>query len=60
MSKEVVETIHGKHNKYEVVRETSTLGNPKYYVKSSDGSTSGTFSSLSDAVDWANEKADKK
>ena len=56
MSKEVLETIYGKHNKYEVIKETSTFGSPKYYVKSSDGKTSGTFSSLSDAVGWAKDK----
>ena len=60
MSKEVVETIYGKHYKYEIVQETSLIGSPKYYVKCSDGSTSGSFSSLSNAVDWANEKAGKR
>jgi hypothetical protein len=55
MAKEVVETIYGKHHKYEMVQETSTLGSPKYYVRW-DGNTSGSFSSLSDAVKWAKDK----
>lgn len=59
MSKEVVETIYGKHYKYEVIQETSTFGSPKYLVHCSDGSYSGSFSSLSAAVEWANEKAEK-
>ena len=60
MSKEVVETIYGKHYKYEVVQETSTFGSPKYFVRCSDGSNSGTFSSLSAAVEWAQGKAEKR
>lgn len=56
MSQEVVETVYGKHEKYEVIRKTSTLGNPKYFVKSSGGKVSGEFSSLSDAVAWAKDK----
>lgn len=61
VSKKVVETIYGKHNKYEVFQETSLLGSPKYYVRCSDGTTtSGTFSSLAKAVEWAREKAEKR
>lgn len=58
MAKEVVETIYGKHDKYEVVKETSTFGSPKYYVRW-PGGNSGQFSSLSDAVEWAKGKAGK-
>ena len=60
MTKEVVEVIYGRHEKYEVIRETSTLGSPKYYVKSSNGTVSGSFSTLSDAVEWAERKAGKR
>jgi hypothetical protein len=60
MSKEVVETVYGKHQKYEVIRETSTLLSPIYYVRSSDGTVSGKFASLADAVDYAQEKAKVK
>ncbi len=60
MSKEVVETIYGKHYRYEVIRETSTFGSPTYRVHCSDGSYSGTFSSLSAAVEWAKEKSEKR
>ena len=56
MSKEVVETIYGKYYKYEVIKETRTLSSPKYYIRCSDGSTSGSFSSLAKAVEWAREK----
>ena len=56
MGKEVVETIYGKHKKYEIIRETGTFSNPKYVVKDSDGKYSGEFSSLSDAVEWAENK----
>ena len=57
MPTEIVETIYGRHLKYEVIRETSTLGSPTYRVKSSDGKYSGNFSSLADAVRWATERA---
>jgi len=30
---EVVETIYGKYSKYEVVKESSVLGSPKFYVR---------------------------
>ena len=60
MSKEVVDTIYGKHYKYEVIQETSSLGSPTYRVHCSDGTYSGTFSSRSAAVEWANEKAEKR
>jgi len=53
MSKSVVETVYGKHHKYEVIQETSTFASPQYYVRRSDGKTSGMFSSLADAVEWA-------
>ena len=56
MSKQIVETIYGKHHKYDVIQETSTLGSPKYYVKRSDGKVSGMFSSMADAVEWAKEQ----
>jgi hypothetical protein len=57
MSTATVETIYGKHLKYEIIKETHTLGSPTYRVKSSDGKFSGNFSSLGDAVQWAKEKA---
>lgn len=60
MSKEVVETIYGKHYKYEVVCETGLIENRMYYVRCSDGSTSGIFSELRAAVDWANKRAESK
>ena len=60
MSKEVIETIHGKHNVYEVIKDGSVIGPTKYYVRSSDSNVSGTFSSLADAVRWAREKAEKR
>lgn len=56
MSKKVVETVYGKHHKYEIVRDSGVLST-KYYVRKEDGSmASGKFSSLEAAVEWAEEK----
>ena len=48
------------HHKYEVIRESSAIGSTLYRVHCSDGSYSGSFSSLSAAVEWANGKAEKR
>ena len=53
MSDSVVETIYGKHTKYEVIRKSSTVFATKYVVKSSSGKYSGEFSTLVAAVEWA-------
>ena len=59
MSKEVVEVVYGKHEKYEVIKDTSVFTSPKYFVQSSSGKTSGTFSSLAAAVEWAEERKNR-
>lgn len=51
--KTVVETFHGKHHKYEVMKETSLLGSPKYYIYKDGKYHRGSFSSLRDAVEAA-------
>ena len=56
MSKTVVETIYGKLNKYEVIKDSGTFSTT-FYVKSSNGKTSGEFSSLSAAVEWAKKQS---
>ena len=59
MSRELVEVIHGKHLRYEVVREITLFG-WKYYVRTSDGRTHGSFSRLDRAVHWASAQAAKR
>lgn len=55
-SKKVVETIYGKHYKYEIV-EKSGVFSTKYYVRKGDGSiAASSFSSLKAAVEWAKEQ----
>lgn len=54
MSDKVVETIYGKHNKYEIIQKPSTLiENTKYYIYKDSKPYRGSFSSLRDAVDAA-------
>lgn len=52
-NKKVVETIYGKHHKFEVFQESSIIGSTKYYVYRDGKYHRGSFSSLSDAVDAA-------
>jgi hypothetical protein len=51
--RDVVETVFGKHNKYEVVRSTHLLSSPTYYVWRDGKPYRGTFKSLRDAVEAA-------
>ncbi|MEZ5549036.1 MAG: hypothetical protein R3E74_14820 [Pseudomonadales bacterium] len=57
MSKEVIETYHGKYSKFEVVKD-SGLMSTKFYVYK-DGKFVSDHKSLSDAVDAAKKKAGK-
>jgi hypothetical protein len=57
MSSETVETIYGKYSKFEVVKESSILGDPKFYVVKDGKPHRGSFSSLRDAVEAAKEDA---
>ena len=52
--KEIVETVFGKHNKYEIVRSRgSLLESPKYWIYKNGKLYRGTFASLSVAVEAA-------
>ena len=52
----VVETVYGKHSKYEVIMEGGGLfGSPKYYVYKDGKPFKGSYSSLSDAVEAARD-----
>lgn len=55
-SKKVVETVYGKHSKYEVVKHSGVLST-KYFVLKDGSRASGNFSSLKAAVEWAEKKA---
>ena len=59
MSKEIVEVVHGKHLRYEVIRNR-TFFCTNYTVRSSDGRTSGTFDRLDRAVQWAYQCAQSR
>ena len=50
MSEQVVEVVHGKHHKYEIVKKTSPIDSIKYYVYRDGSYFKGSYSSLSDAV----------
>lgn len=52
--KTVVETVYGKHHKYEVMKDAGgVFGSPKYYVYKDGKPYRGSFSSLRDAVEAA-------
>lgn len=53
----VIETIYGKYSKFEIVRETSVLGSPKFYIRKDGKHHKGAFASLSDAVEAAKNEA---
>jgi hypothetical protein len=52
MAREVMETIYGKHEKFQIIKETSTFGSPKYFAVSQKKNY-GPYSSLSEAVEKA-------
>ncbi|MBV2137112.1 MAG: hypothetical protein KUF79_09915 [Candidatus Thiodiazotropha sp. (ex Ctena orbiculata)] len=50
-SDKVVETVYGKHAKYEIVqKEGGVFGSSKYYVRKNGSPHRGPYSSLRDAV----------
>ena len=51
--KTVVETIYGKHHKFEVMKESAIIGSTKYHIYRDGKYHRGSFSSLSDAVEVA-------
>jgi hypothetical protein len=56
MSKEVMEVIHGRHVRYDVIRDRKPWST-SHYVRTSDGKWHGSFSGLDKAVQWARERA---
>ena len=53
---DVVETIYGKYNKYEIVKETGTFSSTKFYILRDGKSWKSSFSSLADAVQCARDE----
>jgi hypothetical protein len=58
MSKEIIETLFSKYNKYEIVKDSSALGGVKFYLQR-DGSPYGAFSDLRDAIEKAKKEGAK-
>lgn len=58
--KEVIDTIHGKHNRYDVVRVKRALQSTHYIIQKNGGYHRGTFSSRADAVEAARSDAKKE
>ena len=54
--KTVVETIYGKHHKYEIMKESGVIGSTKYYVFRDGKPFKGSFGSLLDAVEAAKKE----
>jgi hypothetical protein len=50
--KEVVETIYGKHSKYEIIKKSNVLGS-EYYIYKNSKYHRGSFSTLRAAVEAA-------
>lgn len=55
--RDVVETIYGKYSKYEIVKRSSLLGSPTFYIVKDGEVDSGSFSSLRAAVEEAKDRA---
>ncbi len=49
MSKEVVEVIRGKHQRYEIVREMGVFST-KFFLRTDEEHYTGPYDSLADAV----------
>lgn len=55
--KEIVETIYGKHHKFEIVRDSGGLFRSiNFYVRKDGKPFKGSYSSLADAVDAAKKE----
>ena len=53
---EVIETIFGKYNKYEITKEPGPGYSPDRFFVYKDGKCLGYFDSLSDAVEAAKKE----
>lgn len=53
-----VEKIYGKHTVYSIQKKSGTFASTTYYVFDSNTGKvlSGSFSSISDAVEWAKKR----
>lgn len=49
MSKEVVEVVHGKHQRYEIVKENGVFST-KFFVRKDEEHFSGPYDTLAEAV----------
>lgn len=55
--KQVVETIYGKYNKYEIVKDPGgVFGNPKFYIRKNGEAFKGPYSTLPAAVEAARKE----
>lgn len=54
--KDVVETVHGKHAIYEIVKSSNLLSPPTYHVYKNGKHHRGSFSSIASAVEAAKEE----
>lgn len=56
-NKEVVETIYGKHHKYEIVKDSGgVFGSIKFNIYRDGSYYKGSYSSLADAVAKAKQE----
>lgn len=53
---QIVETVYGKYSKYEIVKKSSLLGSPKFYIRKNGKPHRGPFSSLKAAVETAQKE----
>lgn len=53
---DVVETLYSEHHKFEIIKKSSIITSPKYYLHKDGEPYRGSFSGLDDAVDAAHEE----
>ena len=54
--KELVATIYGKYNKYEIVKTSPIFGDPEFYIRKNGKPHRGAYASLQAAVRAAEEE----
>lgn len=52
---EIVETIYGKHHKYTIIRKSGVFS-AEYWMRRDDKPYKGTYKTLKDAVEAAQEE----
>ena len=55
MSDKVIEVVHGKHHKFEIIRKSSTFST-EYYIRRDGKPFKGPYSRLDTAVEAAEEE----